>query len=454
MSSQDGKRNKRDNTDQLNDIFVGGFDQEFGDELFVENTDLADELFTEGEHLDQAFMSGTGINLESHYQLELDDVGSSRRVDDGDIDDDVTDRLASQRLAKPAYQDRKLDRFDDDDHDVVEVEELVDIEEEEISIVAELIEDPLDEERNLRESSRQGRPYRSSRKSKRPAKNNRRAPTSKVDTAMIVLPSSSNRAPSPRRIRSRLLIAIWAAIVVFPLAVSALTYTEVSSRPDSWKVRAEIQYRGSAWTETQDIAIQSRSLIAPVAEQFDIPITEFEKNLDAGLLTGTQVLRIEYTSTDGQQAEEIVTALAASYITRTSELTPDGVFETLENQRTEIEQSLRLAKRRQSEIPAGIASKLVAERAAVAAEIDALEQRLTVVESKILDVSLDNLDLNANRVPILLTEPFRFSEPVSPNPTVWAGASFVVAVLMSGAAAALVLIYVSKRNKTWLGALK
>ena len=440
MSEQDRDRANNENTDQLNDLFVGGFDQEFGDEIFIDDSYLAEGLFVKGGHLDQTLLSGAGRDQDP--TRDFDELNNGGVVPPTPRQHGkLTSRFTGIESDEYLLEDLEEILIDDDEEIVIE-------DDEETLVVDGIILDPIVEELELPRTY--NRTDKSASNPQRPPRRRQATTTSNTDKGLVAF-SSTSGPTGPRR---RLLILAWMTLLLFPLVASSATYSKISARPDVWQARAEVQYRGSAWTETQDIAVQSRSLLAPVAEQFDIPIAEFESNVDAGLLTGTQVVRIEYRSIDKQQAQEIVTSLAASYITRTSELTPDGVFETLETQRSEVEVSLNEAKTRQQEIPPGISSERVAERAAVAAEIDALEQRLTVVESKILEVSLENFDLNANRLPVLLTEPFLFSEPVAPKPTLWAAATMLVAVLLSGTLAVIILSHTTKRKLTWLGAKK
>ena len=76
---------------------------------------------------------------------------------------------------------------------------------------------------------------------------------------------------------------------------------------------------------------------------------------------------------------------------------------------------------------------------------------MTLIEAKILEVSLDDLDQNANRVPVLLTEPYVLAEPVAPKPRLWGGLGFVIGGLVSTALAVVAVGMLSKRNLNWRG---
>ena len=68
------------------------------------------------------------------------------------------------------------------------------------------------------------------------------------------------------------------------IGISTLVFAQIgfvlSQVLDSvWQARVEVEYRGNSWTETEDIAVRSRSLTGPIAADYGVEIKEFEEDL-------------------------------------------------------------------------------------------------------------------------------------------------------------------------------
>ncbi|MEM7321533.1 MAG: hypothetical protein AAF531_00485 [Actinomycetota bacterium] len=201
---------------------------------------------------------------------------------------------------------------------------------------------------------------------------------------------------------------------------------------ERWLARAEIQYRGTAWTETQDVAIRSRSLLGPIAADVGEPIKEFEERLEARLIPGTQILRVDYTSTDPDLARTVVSELANRYIDITSELTPAEIRATLLDEMAEIEAELAVEQEKFDRIATSTDIRDQPEQQATQAVINSLRARLDDVQSRILDHDIQTIDESENGIPIVVTEPFVFEEQVFPRPKIFAAVGGAVGLLLAG----------------------
>ncbi len=201
---------------------------------------------------------------------------------------------------------------------------------------------------------------------------------------------------------------------------------------ERWLARAEIQYKGSAWTETQDVAIRSRSLLGPIATDLEIPIKEFEERLEARLIPGTQILRVDYTSTDRELAENVVAEVSDRYIQLASELTPSEVRATLLDELAEIEVELNEEQARFARISASTQIADRPDQQASQAIINSLRARQDDVQSRILDHDIAAIDESENGVPVVVTEPFVFDDQVFPRPKIFAAVGAAIGLLLAG----------------------
>ncbi len=189
---------------------------------------------------------------------------------------------------------------------------------------------------------------------------------------------------------------------------------------ERWLARAEVQYRGTAWTETQDVAIQSRSLVGPVAGELGIPIKEFEERLSAGLVPGTQILRVDYVSTDQDLAFAVVSELSDRYLGQASERTPGSIGQTLSEELADVEDQLATAENRLVFV-AGLGTDAAqVEQGSTQALINSLRARKNDLETRLLENEIRLIGEESNGLPVLVTEPFVFEESVFPRPKIFA----------------------------------
>jgi len=222
--------------------------------------------------------------------------------------------------------------------------------------------------------------------------------------------------------------------------------------PQRWLARTEVEYRGSSWTETQDIAIKSRSLIVPVASERGIPIDDFERDLDAGLVPSTQILRVDYTSSDPDEAKEIVAEVADAYVDAVAEV-PSGEDKVILTDRlTALQDQLAKAQTALVALPAGPTPGLTAEQQAATSEVTSLQTRIDGIETRLLENDLAVLDATANGVPKVITQPYVFEDAVSPKPKLMAVVGGVVGLVIGLAWLTVVwnsAAWSSRNRPTW-----
>ena len=258
--------------------------------------------------------------------------------------------------------------------------------------------------------------------------------------------------PSPKPAGRKILGFVILALVLGGIGAQ-IGYFGASAFDEEWQARAEVQYRGSAWTETQNIAVQSRSIAQPVANNFGIPIKDFEEDLEAGLVSGTQIVRIDFTSTDPQEAAAIVDALAVGYIAEVSEIQPPQGREILEEEIVDLREQLANAEAdlvvfSQDDSTAGEVQQQVTQSL-----ISSLRARIDDFELRILDGELTELDSSENGVPFVVTAPFVFEDAVFPRPKLMAAVGGVAGVVLASMALLIYWNVLSWRRSSTVGSL-
>lgn len=213
---------------------------------------------------------------------------------------------------------------------------------------------------------------------------------------------------------------------------------------ERYEALSEIEYRGSSWTETQDVTIRSRTLVEPVAESFGIEIKKFEERLGAGLVPGTQLLRITYEDADPDLALDVVSTLTDRYLDEAAELPPPESREALEASLAELRQQQEEAQDALLAIPDDGIPGTTIEQQELQSEIASLRARIGVLELRLLDSGLAELDTVTSGVPRVVTEPFVFEEPVFPRERLLAAIGFV-----AGGALGLLLLAIHWNRIAW-----
>ena len=213
---------------------------------------------------------------------------------------------------------------------------------------------------------------------------------------------------------------------------------------DRWLARAEVQYRGTAWTETQDVAIQSRSLVGPVAGDLGIPIKQFEERLSAGLVPGTQIIRVDYVSEDEDLALEVVSEVSGRYLGQASERTPQTIGATLAEELVDVEEQLEVAERRLVVLAGRDTAVAQVEQASTQALINSLRARKNDLETRLLENEIILIGEESNGLPVLVTEPFVFEERVFPRPKIFTAVGAGAGLLLG-----LIIVTLTWNRNSW-----
>ncbi len=242
-------------------------------------------------------------------------------------------------------------------------------------------------------------------------------------------------APAPRR---RLSAGEWTRLGLLALAVVVLGATTgflVAGRmPQEYAARADVLYavtreqptgflREDRNISTQLVVLRSRTVLGPVADQWELPVEELSAALSVAVVDESEVISVELTDTDPERAEDMLGAVLASYLELSPNDTRADVRDYLNLQLTEV--VARIAA-----VPPGIA-----DRQGVLAPLIDREQWL---RTRLDELSLADLAGPAAEV---LGQPYVGSDPVSPRPAVSTAAGAATGLLV----AALVVALLARR---------
>jgi len=135
--------------------------------------------------------------------------------------------------------------------------------------------------------------------------------------------------PSIEAIAARIPIVLKAAsrqlavLIVAPVLIAALgAYIVSALSPNIYGARSEIVFslRDMGWSladrflATQLVIAESPSTIAPVAEQFSIPLKELEDDFTVDIVRSSGVMRLEYRHADETTAQNVIKAITDRYL--------------------------------------------------------------------------------------------------------------------------------------------
>lgn len=115
-----------------------------------------------------------------------------------------------------------------------------------------------------------------------------------------------------------------ALVLVLPVVLAALgAYVVAAEQDEVYAARSEVIFdlRDQSWSgaerflSTQAVVVQSRTLLTPIARQFQIPVQDLEENLSVAPVDDSGVLRIEWQDSDGFRALDVVRAVTDRYLT-------------------------------------------------------------------------------------------------------------------------------------------
>lgn len=250
----------------------------------------------------------------------------------------------------------------------------------------------------------------------------------------------------PARPPGRVIGALILLTAALALLGAEAGFLWASAQDDRWEGRSEIEYRGDSWTETQDLAIRSRTLTEPIAARWQIDIKTFEERLQAGLIPGTQVLRIGYLDEDPDVARGVVADVTSTYLAITADGEADqaitAVSDQLNTLEVELEASVAELETRSEGIAPG--EPLTIEVLDLQAEINSLRSRIGLLELRLIDEELQAIETDASGVPRIITDPFVLEEPAFPKPVRTAAIGMLI-----GLVAAAVMWVVVWNMRQW-----
>ncbi|NEK59060.1 hypothetical protein GCU56_14405 [Geodermatophilus sabuli] len=198
---------------------------------------------------------------------------------------------------------------------------------------------------------------------------------------------------------------VWGQLPVRYAAQAELLYSLTQEQPTGF-------LREDRNLSTQLVLLESRTVLDPVAAQYDVPVEELSDAFEAGVVSESEVISLRLTDGDRDSVQPMLQSiidqyLAASANTQRAEL------------RTYLEGQLQ-----------GVVDQIAALRADPArqGEIDALAQREQVIREQLDEVRFTEL---AGAGASVLTPPFAESDPVSPSRVQAVGAGAAAALLVA-----------------------
>ena len=248
------------------------------------------------------------------------------------------------------------------------------------------------------------------------------------------------QAPPPRRPSTALIIATIGICLAIIAIGAESAYMFEASKPDVFAARAEVHHRGVAWVESEIVALQSRSRVAPIAAPASVDIEEFDRNYSASIVPGTQVIRIEYASEDADAALSIVSRITSDYIAERTATALDATDLTLlDSELAGLRTDLTLAETELFELgPTPINRNASPEHIVAQDRVLSIRDQVSELEVKRVDAELF-LANQDTQVPELFTTPFVLDNPVEPRPLRRAALGGIAGATIAAGVAFLIL---------------
>ena len=195
---------------------------------------------------------------------------------------------------------------------------------------------------------------------------------------------------------------------------------------------------------TQLVALRSRGVLQPVAEDNGLRFEELADRLQASVVESSEVLRIEVHDRSGRRAQALAAGVAERYLER---FRPEGTAEArgyLEQQLDDIDARQERVRARLEELEQ---QRLGAARSGNEPPSSAEEIRLQAEAQSLLDERdqlrerLDEVTVDDLRSPTveLITNAYVLDDPVAPRPERAAAAGAAAGLLAAVAAVALLI---------------
>jgi hypothetical protein len=215
--------------------------------------------------------------------------------------------------------------------------------------------------------------------------------------------------------RAIILYSIWAILIIVICAEAGYLVSNLAD--DVYGARTEIFYeldetRSSGFLRedrrltTQLVKIESREVLAPVAEANDTTVDELEKKVKPSVIEGSEVVRIQVEDGSRERAQKLAGAVSEQYL---KVARPDNLAAT----EATLAKRLTDINARRAEVVAALESATEAGTTALQSELASLDDERTSVQSR-----LDEITVQKAEQPVVtqLTKPYVLDEPVAPKP--------------------------------------
>jgi capsular polysaccharide biosynthesis protein len=253
-------------------------------------------------------------------------------------------------------------------------------------------------------------------------------------TALATRPELDGHAPEPpgrRRLRPGQWVRLTVLALVLVLLGAGAGYGASKVLPVKYAAHAEILYalsreqptgflREDRNITTQIVLLNSRSVLDPVAEQWDVSVQSLSEALEAEVLNSSEVITVTLTGADPDRTQRMLQSLVDSYLDVSNNDPRAELRAYLDEQLTEVTDRIAQART--------LATNGEGELAAL------------VEREQWLRTQLDELEFSDIAGPgaSVLVAPYVEDTPVSPRPVITIAAGTLAASIVALLAVALV----------------
>jgi uncharacterized protein involved in exopolysaccharide biosynthesis len=273
-------------------------------------------------------------------------------------------------------------------------------------------------------------------------------PTKKTGQAS---PGDGASPVAPGRLSTPRLIAVFATLLLLPPIIAGLLS---SAQPPTYAAQVDVLYRNSDTTgstierelATQQVLLQSRALIAEVAEAAGRTPEDLAEDISVEVVEGSNVLRLQVEDQNPERAQEIARSLVDQYIAARQEQVAGSA--TSAQERDLLQQQVDGLTTRLDAVNTRVAEILEVQEPSTAAQTEqrSLEAEAQTVRQRLVELQsqLINADIRAVREGVsparILSAPSVLDEPVAPQPLRAAAGGLLVGLLLALALAALLRV--------------
>jgi capsular polysaccharide biosynthesis protein len=251
-----------------------------------------------------------------------------------------------------------------------------------------------------------------------------------------------NRGSRPRPGVSAILLAVLVVVVA-----TAAAWWAGTRGPTVYGAEAELLVEVDAQNDpsadrrlsTQLVVLEGTNVLGPAATELGLSLRELRRALDASVIRGSQVIRIEASAQSPERATEIVEAVTKEYLAQPPDPVAEEAREYL-NRQLEAASAERESLREELAAitpPEGPAE--LAEAAELQAMVDRQVQRVSALQDQVIENELEQIRLGEPRV---VTSPRALEEPLAPTPLRSAALGLLAGLVL----AAVVIVAAVRRS--------